>query len=156
MKALQPLLHRQMRSLFDAEMQLNLVLPRMIENSSARPLREGLQQIFGDTRKNIQQIQDVCSLLGTAPTGVVCRTMQDLVREVSLATDAGQDPDSTDASLIASTQTIVHYQIACLDVAQQLARTLGHDSAARVLENLSIRTGQHEQLLTQIALAAVN
>lgn len=156
MNALQPLLQQQLRSLFDAEVQLNLMLPRMIEKSTDTHLREGLEQIFGDTRKNIQQIQDVCNLLGTAPTGVVCRTMQDLIREAGEATQTVRDPQATDASLIATTQSIVHYEIASFDLARLIARSLGRQDASRMLENLTTRAGMHDQMLTEIALASIN
>lgn len=153
MNALQPLLQQQLRSLFDAEVQLNLMLPRMIEKSTDTHLREGLEQIFGDTHKNIQQIQDVCNLLGTPPTGVVCRTMQDLIREAGEAT---RNTQTTDASLIATTQSIVHYEIASFDMARLIARSLGRQDASRMLENLTTRVGMHDQMLTQIALASIN
>lgn len=156
MNALQPLLQQQLRCLFDAEVQLNLMLPRMIEKTTDTHLREGLQQIFGDTRKNIQQIQDVCTLLGTPPTGVVCRTMQDLIREAGEATQAARDAQTTDASLIATTQSIVHYEIASFDMARLIARSLGRQDASRMLENLTTRVGMHDQMLTQIALASIN
>lgn len=156
MNALQPLLQQQLRSLFDAEVQLNLMLPRMIQKSTDTHLREGLEQIFGDTCKNIQQIQDVCNLLGTPPTGVVCRTMQDLIREAGEATQSARDAQTTDANLIATTQSIVHYEIASFDMARLIARSLGRQDASRMLENLTTRVGMHDQLLTEIALASVN
>ncbi len=156
MNALQPLLQQQLRSLFDAEVQLNLMLPRMIEKSTDAHLRQGLEQIFGDTRKNIQQIQDVCNLLGTPPTGVVCRTMQDLIREAGEVTLVERDAQTTDATLIATTQSIVHYEIASFDMARLIARSLGRQDASRMLENLTTRAGMHDQMLTEIALASVN
>lgn len=151
MKALQPLLQHQLRSLFDAEIQLNVLLPRLIEKSVDQELRKSLVEISGATRQNIQQIQDVCRLLNVTPTGVVCRTMQDLVREAGEATQNAVD---TDAALLANAQRIVHYEIASFDLACLIARSMGRRDASTLLAGLTSRAGSRDHLLTRVASSA--
>lgn len=156
MNSLQPLLQHQLRSLFDAEVQFNVILPRMIARSTDALLRDGLEEISDDTWKNIRQIQDVCNLLQTTPTGVVCKTMQELIREAADTTRAAQDAASVDAGLLVNAQSIVHFEIASFNLASLFARSLGREDASLVLTYLTNRADFHDQLLTQIALASGN
>lgn len=152
MHPLQQLLQNQLRSLFDAEMQFNVMLPRMIQKSTNARLRNSLRQICGDTRENIQQIQKVCSLLETSPTGVVCKTMQNLIHEASLATAAHQDAAATDTCLMANARNIVEYEIASFDIACTVACSLGQQDACLLLAKLANRADYHNQLLNKIAI----
>lgn len=152
MNSVEPLLQQHVRSLFDAEVQFNVLLPRMIEKSTDTLLREGLSEISADTRKNLQQIQDVCTLLQVPPTGVVCKTMQDLVREAAEATRAAGGDAAIDAGLIERARSIVQYEIASFNLACLFAQSLGNEDACLLLANLTHRADSHERLLTQIAL----
>lgn len=152
MHSVQPLLQQHIRSLFDAEVQFNVLLPRMIEKSTDTLLREGLSEISEDTRKNLQQIQDVCNLLQVPPTGVVCKTMQDLVREAAEATHAGGDEAEVDAGLLDRARSIVQYEIASFSLACLFAQSLGREDACLLLASLTHRADSHDRLLTQIAM----
>lgn len=148
MNSLQPLLQHQLRSLFDAEVQFNVLLPRLIEKSTDRSLRKSLVEISGDTRRSIEQIQNVCKLLGISPTGVVCRTMQDLIRE---ACEATQSAETSNAELLANAQKIVHYEIASFDLACLIARSMGRKDASALLAGLTNRADFHDHLLARVA-----
>lgn len=152
MNSIQPLLQHQVRSLFDAEIQLNVLLPRLIARSTDASLREGLSEISEDTRRNLQQLQDVCAMLEVPPTGVVCRTMQDLVREAAAAMETSSGQAVTDAGLIQRARSIVQYEMASFSLACLFAQSMGREDACLLLANLTHRADAHDRLLNDIAL----
>jgi ferritin-like metal-binding protein YciE len=153
MHPIHQLLQHQLRSLFDAETQFNVLLPRMIEKTTDANLRNGLLKIRGDTMENIEQIQNICNLLGTSPTGVVCKTMQDLIHEASEATQAPKDATLTDTCLMANARQIVHYEIASFDLACTFACSLGQKDACVMLAMLANRADYHNRLLDKIDIS---
>ncbi|MBE2283871.1 MAG: DUF892 family protein [Prosthecobacter sp.] len=153
MKSIHPLhqlLQHQLRSLFDAETQFNVLLPRMIEKTTDDSLRHGLVEIRGDTMENIDHIQTICHLLDTSPTGVVCKTMQDLIREASAATQAAKEGVVTDQQLMANARQIVHYEIASFDLACTFANSAGQEDACVLLAMLANRADYHNRLLEKL------
>lgn len=159
MKSIHPLhqlLQHQMRSLFDAEIQFNVLLPRMIEKTTDDGLRHGLLKIRGDTMDNIDHIQTICHLLDTSPTGVVCKTMQDLIREASAATQAARDDAVTDQQLVANARQIVHYEIASFDLACTFANSAGQEDACMLLAMLANRADYHNRLLEKLSNGAAS
>lgn len=148
------LLQHQLSSLFDAETQFNALLPRMIEKTTDAGLRNGLLKIRGDTLENIQQIQNVCTMLGTSPIGVVCKTMEDLIHEASKATQAPKDATLTDSCLMTNARQIVHYEIASFDLACTFACSLGQQDACVMLAMLANRADYHNRLLDKIDIGS--
>jgi len=151
MHSLHELLKDQLKDLFDAEIQFSAMLPDMIEKATSTDLRQGLSDISENTLENITQLQEVCQLLETAPTGVTCEAMRGLIRETTQTTGGQGDTATIDACLIANAQRIAHYEIAGFGTAKAFARCLGKSAAATLLGKLASRAGDHDKMLSYIA-----
>jgi len=151
MNSLHQLLQEQLRDLYDAEIQYTAMLPAMIGRATHQELREALTQIAAENRETIQQVEEICDQLDTPADGVLCEAMRGLVKEASATTNTPGDTATIDASLIANAQRIAHYEIAGFGTARAFARCLGKPNVARLLADLTERSGNHDRTLTQIA-----
>lgn len=151
MQSLRDLLNEQLRDLFDAELQFNALLLDMIDKATSHDLTEALIKIAEDTRENIRQVEQVCELFSTNPSGVTCEAMRGLIREAHVTTKVDGETATIDAGLIANAQRIAHYEIAGFGTARAFAQCLGETQAATLLGELADRAGSHDRALTQIA-----
>lgn len=151
MNSLDDLLKDQLRDLFDAEIQFSAMLPDMIDKATSTDLRQGLSDISENTLENIAELQEVCQLLETPPTGVTCEAMRGLIRETTQTTGGQGDTATIDACLIANAQRIAHYEIAGFGTAKAFARCLGKSDVAALLSKLASRAGDHDKMLSYIA-----
>ena len=77
--------------------------------------------------------------------------MKGLIAEGDEAIKASGDPNVRDAALIAAAQRVEHYEIAGYGTVRTLAQHLGHEEAARILQQTLDEEGACDKKLTQIA-----
>jgi ferritin-like metal-binding protein YciE len=82
--------------------------------------------------------------------------MRGLVKEGSETIKASGDGMVKDAALIASAQRVEHYEIAAYGTLRTLARTVGLDQVATILQTTLDEEGAADKKLTQIAESSVN
>jgi ferritin-like metal-binding protein YciE len=82
--------------------------------------------------------------------------MEGLISEGSEIAEAEGDGDARDAALIGAAQRVEHYEIAAYGTARALARQLGHEDAARLLDQTLDEESAADEKLTQIAEGSVN
>lgn len=148
---LRSLLCEQLRDLYDAETRYAALLPEMASKATASELKEELQAIYGRTRDNVSHLQSLCDALGVDAEGQECEAMKGLVREAKDQASVWGDSATQDASLIASAQRIVHYEIAGFGTAREFCRCLKFGDEADVLSDLLERAFAHDKALTRIA-----
>ncbi|HEU0292246.1 MAG TPA: DUF892 family protein, partial [Anaerolineales bacterium] len=90
------------------------------------------------------------------PRGKKCVGMEGLIEEGSELMQEDAEPDVMDAGLIAAAQKVEHYEIASYGAARTWAQQLGHDRAARLLQETLDEEGETNKRLTQIAESHVN
>lgn len=146
------LLHDQIRDLYDAERQYQLLIPRMIENATDSRLREHMEETDLATKDNETLLREVCERLRIEPHGVVCEAMEGLIRESGRSTDAFPDSATTDAAIIANAQRIAHYEIAGFGTASAFARCIDEKKAAALLRQMARNAGGRDRRLTRIAM----
>lgn len=152
MFGLKDLLKEQMRDLYDAETHYGNMLPRLIRTATSPNLEHQLQIISGQTRENAQNLAHICDILGVPPSGVACQAMDGLLREAKDATHEWGDTATVNAALIASSQRIVHYEIAGFGTGREFASCLGEKEVTRILDAMLKQAIDNDKNLTRIAI----
>jgi len=82
--------------------------------------------------------------------------MEGLIEEGSELMKENIDPDVLDAGLIAAAQKVEHYEIASYGTARTWAERMGHNGAARLLQETLEEESMANEKLTQIAESHIN
>jgi len=120
-----------------------------------------LQEAFEDhkfaTQKHVSRLEKVFKLLGVEPEAKKCDAMEGLTNEAnSMIQETKEGTMTRDAALIIAAQKVEHYEIASYGSLVQVARTLGNEEAASILEKTLWEEEDTDQLLTDIAESDIN
>ena len=94
--------------------------------------------------------------LGVSPKGKSCKAMEGLLAEGAELMKEDAEPAVLDAGLIAAAQRVEHYEMAGYGMARALARRLGENQVADVLQKTLTEEGEANKKLTSIAEEQVN
>jgi ferritin-like metal-binding protein YciE len=84
------------------------------------------------------------------------KAMKGLIKEGELFITAKGQADVRDAGLIGAAQRVEHYEMAGYGTARALARQLGHDDIAEILQTTLKEEGEANEKLTQVAESKTN
>lgn len=146
----------ELKDLYNAESQLIRGLPKMSKAASSPRLRQAFDEHLEVTKKHKQRLEQVFEQIGHTPRGKKCHAMEGLLEEAQEMIDASGDEAVHDAALIGAAQRIEHYEIAAYGTARTIARRLGHDQAAQLLQTTLDEEEQTDRELTEIAESEVN
>jgi ferritin-like metal-binding protein YciE len=157
-ETLTDLLVEELQDLYDAEQQLTKALPRMAEAAFDEELRDAFQQHLDVTQGQISRLEKVFEALNVPATGKHCPAMAGLIEEAEeLVSSKGEgDPMVRDAGLIIAAQKVEHYEIASYGSARTLARTLGVENAAQLLQETLDEEAETDRQLTELAESSIN
>jgi ferritin-like metal-binding protein YciE len=146
----------ELRDLYDAEHQLLDALPKMEERASHDELKRAFRSHLGETRGQVSRLEQVFEMCGEKADRKTCVAMKGLVSEGEEILKATGDDDVIDAGLIAAAQKVEHYEMAGYGTLRTVARRLGFDDQARLLQQSLDQEGAADKKLTQIAESRVN
>jgi ferritin-like metal-binding protein YciE len=149
--SLKDVFEEQVGDLYSAEKQLIEALPKVAQAAHHDELRQAFETHLEQTRGHVERLEQIFGDLGIPTPTETCTAMEGLVKEGDEVVKATGDPAAKDAALIASAQRIEHYEIAGYGTARTLARELGHDDAASLLEKTLGEESHADELLTKIA-----
>lgn len=149
--SLDALFLHQLGDVYDAEKRLVEALPMMANTARSTQLRQAFERHTAETQMHIQRLEQIYSMLGQKPDRETCPAMKGLIKEGTEMMEAKGPDEVRDAALIASAQRVEHYEIAAYGTLRTLARQLGHESAAMILQQTLDEEGATDKLLTQIA-----
>lgn len=156
LNSLQDLLIQELRDLYSAETQLIKALPKMADAASTAQLRLAFEEHQHQTQEHVNRLESVFERLHEDPSGESCEAMKGLISEGQLYVEAEGNADVRDAGLIAAAQRIEHYEIAGYGTARSLARRLGENVVADLLQETLDEEGETDKRLTAIAESHVN
>lgn len=136
----------QLRDLYNAEHQILLALPRMIDAVTHA----------GQTRQHVIRLQRIFDQLGEGTTGLPCEGMRGIIAEGERVLRQYADSDLLDAAIIAAVQRVEHYEIAGYGCVRSYAEMLGLHDQASVLQQTLDEEGEADHQLTDIAESVVN
>jgi ferritin-like metal-binding protein YciE len=155
-KTLDDLFVHTLQDMYYAENQILKSLPKMAEKASDPQLRQGFQTHQRETENHVRRLEQVFEMQGKPAKGVTCEAMDGILAEArQVMSDVG-DSKVLDAAMLSGAQAVEHYEITRYGTLIALARRLGHDDCAKVLEQTLKEEKATDQKLTKIAETQVN
>jgi ferritin-like metal-binding protein YciE len=141
-----------LKDIYWAEKALTKALPKMSKNATSKELKTALDNHLGETKKQIERLEQVFEKMGKKAQAKKCDAMQGLVEESeSIISETKDDTSTRDAALIIAAQKVEHYEIASYGGLVQLAKTLNKKELVKLLEATLNEEKKADELLTKIA-----
>lgn len=160
-KESQPLLEKlfldMLKDTYWAEDHLVEKLQVMQDAATTGELQDAFEDHRYMTQKHKSRLEKVFRMMDKEPEAKKCEAMLGLTKEAeTLIAETKEGTMTRDAALIIAAQKVEHYEIATYGSLVQLARTLGYDEAAYLLEKTLWEEEDTDELLTDIAEWDVN
>jgi ferritin-like metal-binding protein YciE len=156
LNTLSDLLQHELKDLYSAENQLVKALPKMAKAAQNADLAAGFETHLEETKGQVERLDQIAGILGIKLGGHKCKAMEGLVEEGSELIGEDAEPSVKDAGLIGAAQRVEHYEMAGYGTAAAIARKLGHDDVAKLLEETLAEEKATDAKLTELAESAVN
>jgi ferritin-like metal-binding protein YciE len=156
LETFEDLIRHQVQDLYSAEQQFAAAQPLMAEAASDPELEDALEAHVEVTRQQIARLEEVARELGVVPDGHECAAAKGLVEEGQEVIKGEGDPMVRDAALIAAAQRVEHYEIAGYGTLKALAKRIGNEKAAKLLDETLAEERGADLQLTEIAEGWVN
>lgn len=147
----------ELKDIYWAEKHLTKALPKMKKAATSSELANAFEDHLAVTQGQIQRIERVFEMLDMTARAKKCEAMEGLVKESEEVIE--ELPKGTmvrDAGLIISGQKVEHYEIAAYGSLVQLAKTMGHNEIAALLQQTLEEEKEADQLLTELAVSGIN
>ncbi|HEX6203071.1 MAG TPA: DUF892 family protein [Thermoanaerobaculia bacterium] len=153
---LEALFLHELKDAYDFEHRILDGLEEMEEAASESALQQAFRQHHQQTERQIERLERVFAEIGVEPEREPCDGIQGILEEGSEVASAEGDPSAIDAALIAGAQRVEHYEIAAYGTLRAFAEHLGHDRAAKLLQETLDEESQTDEKLTRLAVDNVN
>ena len=142
LNSLRDLFIEELRDLYSAETQLVGALPKMAEAAASQELASAFKHHLEETRGHVSRLESIFNQIGEKSSGETCEAMKGLIKEGEILVKAEGDPDVRDAGLIGAAQRVEHYEMAGYGTARSLARRLGDNQTAEILQQTLNEEGE--------------
>ena len=154
---LKELFIEELRDIYWAEKHLTKALPKMKKSSTSEELANAFDEHLVVTEEQIGRVEQVFELLDMTPRAKKCEAMDGLVKEAQrVIEDLPKGSAVIDAGLIISAQKVEHYEIAAYGSLVQLAKTMGENEIADLLQQTLDEEKEADRLLTELAVSGIN
>jgi ferritin-like metal-binding protein YciE len=154
---LKELFIEELRDIYWAEKHLTKALPKMKKSATSEELATAFEDHLAVTEKQIERVEQVFELLEMTPRAKKCEAMEGLVKEAqNIMEELPKGSAVIDAGLIIAGQKVEHYEIAAYGSLVQLAKTMGENEIANLLQQTLDEEKQADQLLTELAVSGIN
>ena len=156
MKTLKDLFEHQLQDLYSAENQLIDALPKMVEETNDKSLKQAFRDHLEETKKHKNRLEEICDELEISPNGETCKAMQGLVKEAKSFIEEADDDEVMDAGLIAEAQRVEHYEISGYGTAVRYAKDLGYNTISTKLQKTLDEEYNADKKLNNLAESRLN
>lgn len=147
----------ELKDIYWAEKHLVKALPKMRKASTSEELANAFEDHLAVTQEQVGRLEEVFELLEMTARAKKCDAMEGLVKEaVSVIEDTDEGTATRDVALIIAAQKAEHYEIATYGSLVQLAKVMGRDDIADLLEQTLNEEKEADELLTQLAVSGIN
>lgn len=149
--------HDEIKDIYWAEKKLVQTLPKLAKAATSEELREAFTSHLEETKEHVTRLEQVFDLLGEKPQAKKCDAMEGITEEGASVIEDTEDGTSTrDVALILAGQKAEHYEIATYGGLAQIAKTLGMDDVASILETTLEEEKSADETLTGLAEGSIN
>lgn len=146
-----------LKDIYWAEKNLTKALPKMQKAATTEELKSAIEEHLTQTEEHVSRLEQVFELMGKKAQAKKCDAMEGLIKEGESIVEETEDGSMTrDVGIIMAAQKVEHYEIATYGGLVQLAKTMGMDEAAGILEQTLEEEKQTDQGLTDIAENNIN
>jgi len=136
--ALKDVLIDELRDMYSAENQLVKALPKLAKGAKDSTLKTLFTEHLEETKGQVLRLKEVFESLGEKPTGQHCNGMEGVIEEGADALEKDEEGPSFDSGIVGAALRTEHYEIAGYEACIAMAKTLGLNEIASLLnENLS-------------------
>jgi ferritin-like metal-binding protein YciE len=147
----------QLKDIYWAEKYLTKALPKMKKSVTSEELKKAFEGHLAVTEEHISRLEEVFELMEEEPSAKKCDGMEGLIKEGESVIEETQEGTATrDAGIIIAAQKVEHYEIAAYGSLVQLAKTIGKEDVAGVLQVTLNEEKEADGLLTNLALSSIN
>jgi ferritin-like metal-binding protein YciE len=154
--SLQTLFVEELRDIYNGEKQILKALPRMAKAAESPQLKQAFTKHLKETEGQVQRLEKILKDLGQAVRGKQCKGMEGLIEEGKEKMEEEGEAAVMDAALIASAQKVEHYEIATYGCLRTYAQLLGHEQAAKLLEQTLAEEEATDKKLTELGEGGIN
>jgi ferritin-like metal-binding protein YciE len=123
----------------------------MAEAATSDDLQQAIQGHLEETKNQVSRLERIFEELDQPAKGKSCKAMKGLVEEGGEAADGHFEEPLTDLAIIAAAQRVEHYEISAYGTARAIARQLGQETIAALLEETEEEEKAADTKLTEIA-----
>jgi ferritin-like metal-binding protein YciE len=147
----------EIKDIYWAEKHLVKTLPKMEKAANSEDLKNAFADHLEATKGHVRRLEKVFDMLGEKAQAKKCDAMEGITKEgEGIIEETEQGTPTRDVGLVLAAQKVEHYEISTYGGLAQLARTLGHDDVAEILDSTLSEEKQADELLTGIAEEHIN
>ena len=155
-KHLDALFHDTLKDIYFAEKKILGALPKMAKAAQSHELRAAFEKHEGETKTHVERLEKVFAMIDAKPQGKTCDAIIGIVEEGQEIMKEYKGSPALDSGLLAAAQAVEHYEIARYGTLKTWAQELGHDDAAKLLDQTLQEEIKTDQLLSKIATSTIN
>jgi ferritin-like metal-binding protein YciE len=146
----------ELRDTYDAEKQLTKALPKLAKASTNPKLRQAFGNHLKETQAQIARLEQVFKTLDEKVRGKHCDGIEGIIEEGKSVMEEGFDDTTMDACLIAAGQRAEHYEMAAYGTLVAWAQAMGHNEAAKLLQQTLDEEKAADKKLSSLAEGGIN
>lgn len=143
---------QQLQDLYWAEKKLVKTLPKLADAATSFQLKQAFNDHLEQTITHVTRLENVFVIMGEEPKALKCPAMAGIVDEgEDIIDETDNGSAQRDVGLIFAAQKAEHYEIATYGGLVTLARIMGSNEAANLLQQTLAEEKITDGLLTKIA-----
>jgi ferritin-like metal-binding protein YciE len=148
---LDTLLIEEVKDIYDFEKKLTRAIPKMAKGATSEELSSALMEHLEVTKGQVERLEEVFRLLGTAPKAKPCAGMKGIIEEGDET--LAQDGEETllDLAIIGGARRVEHYEMAAYSTAVSLAEQSGKQEVADLLQETFDEEREADEALSTLA-----
>lgn len=147
----------EIKDVYFAEHEAMKALKKMEKAATSKALKDSLKQHQTETEEQISRLEEVFKLIGEKPEKKKCDGILGIIKDgEGVIEDTDADTMVRDVAIIIASQKVEHYEIASYGSLAELARTLGNEEVAELLDITLDEEKETDVSLTVLAVESVN
>jgi len=143
-------------AMYNTEKLIMEGMPSLMEGVTNPEAKQALEQHGQETQQQMQRLEQIFQQMGETPNDIQPEGIKGILAENQKIQSQGYDPATLEASVIAATQRIEHYEISGYGTLATYAKLLGHQQAKDLLGQTLQEEKAADEKLSQVAESTSN
>lgn len=156
MNTLQVLFEKEIRDLYAAEKQLLEAFPLLINVYKDFSFEKGFKSFVEKPKHHFESLEHICKKLNIKSDDAVCSPINNLIKNFSIVHNKQISEIKKEIWFIISAQRVQLYKLSGYGAATRLARELGYEEVAELLQVILHREFYADNKLNALAIRKIN